>query len=365
MMTVLIVGPDRRDLGGVSNYLKTVLPNLSNPGIELRYLEVGSTKNVARFMHPIVDQLRLWRELREHAPDIVHLNPSLNIRSFIRDGAFLYTAKIHKVRALVFFHGWRTDFEHKLAGPLKWFFNRTYRRADSFVVLAERFAGKLYDWGVRSPVFVTTTAVANDMLERFVIEDKVRSIATDNPIRLLFLARLVPEKGVLQLVEAVRILRDKRVPVTLTIAGDGPLMNEVCVAIAQSPEIHDCIKTVGYVRGAEKIAIFTSHHVFCLPTENEGMPISLLEAMAFGMPIVTCPAGGISDFFDDENMGILLAENDPSLMARSICRLLADRAKLAEISKYNFDYAQQNFLASEMAKTLMSFYRKTLNSATK
>jgi glycosyltransferase involved in cell wall biosynthesis len=66
------------------------------------------------------------------------------------------------------------------------------------------------------------------------------------------------------------------------------------------------------VRGAAKKELLMSHHLLCFPTQyGEGMPNSMLEAMASGMAVMTCPIGGIRDFFEEPEMGVLLKNVEP------------------------------------------------------
>jgi glycosyltransferase involved in cell wall biosynthesis len=357
-MKVLVVGPDRNDPGGVANYYNAVFPRLSGDGVEAHYLEIGSTHGSKSRLHILGDQLRFWKMLGRLKPDIVHLNPSLDMRSFLRDGLFVFQAKLRGFKVLVFFRGWQESFERKVAGKLKWFFDRTYAKADRFIVLATSFSDRLVQWGINVPVELATTTVADELLDGFSIIEKAENIGTAEVVRLLYLARLERDKGVLELLDAVKLLLNRGVLVSLTIAGEGPMMTEVCDLVANLGEYRDRVRIAGYVRGHEKKEVLKTHHVYCFPTQyGEGMPNSVLEAMAFGMPVITCPVGGISDFFENNKMGVLLSKVEPGYMADAIESLIASHDYLAEISYYNYNYAQRRFLASNVAGTLQALYK--------
>lgn len=72
----------------------------------------------------------------------------------------------------------------------------------------------------------------------------------------------------------------------------------------------------------KKIETFISHDIYCFPTYGEGMPVSLLEAMAFGFPVVTRPVGGIKDFFENGKHGFLTNSKDPEIFAELIEKFL-------------------------------------------
>jgi glycosyltransferase involved in cell wall biosynthesis len=358
---VLVVGPDRSDPGGVANYYNAVLPRLSNSSYEIFYFEIGSTRGGGRIAHVIMDQFRFWRALGKCKPDIVHLNPSLDLKSFLRDGLFVFLTKLRGRLTLVFFRGWQKPFEKHVSGKFNYFFSVTYRRADAFIVLARDFSNRLRQWGVSAPILIGSTTVDDTLLEEFSIREKTDGIQSAGVVRLLFLARLEREKGVLELVTAVNRLLDEGAAISLTIAGDGSVVDDVQDLIDSFGLGDDAVRLVGYVRGDEKVDILRSHHIYCFPTQyGEGMPNSVLEAMAFGMPVMTCPVGGIADFFEDQKMGALVADADPDTIASALHLLLSDRTHLAEISQFNYTYAQQHFLASITAETLRTCYQEML-----
>jgi glycosyltransferase involved in cell wall biosynthesis len=356
---VLVTGPSLQDHGGVANYYNAVIPHLSQGGIDAHYLEIGSTHGYGRFMHVIVDQIRFWRAITSLRPDIIHLNPSLVAKSFFRDGFFIILAKLRKRRVLVFFRGWRVPFEQFITRSLNWFFRITYGRADEFIVLASRFKNCLRSWGIIVPVYLGTTAVNNTLLKNFSIDEKIRGLGEARSFQLLYLARLEREKGVLDLLRAVIALLDQGSPVALTIAGEGPVIDEIHRIIAENRRYAGKISIVGYVRDREKADIFRSHHIFCFPTQyDEGMPNSILEAMAFGMPVITCPVGGIADFFEDNVMGVLLSDSDTGKISVAIECLITDRDRVANNARYNYEYAQRSFLATAAAAMLRGRYRQ-------
>jgi len=362
-MKVLVVGPDRKDPGGVANYYNAVFPRLSGGEISAHYLEIGSTHGKSSFRHLIIDQFRFWRMLDSLKPDVVHLNPSLLLKSFLRDGLFILLAKIRRRRVLVFFRGWKQEFETTVSVYLKYFFYVTYRQADAFVVLAKEFSTRLQEWGIRAPIYMATTAVANELLGNFSIDKKIESFEKAGVFRILFMARLERVKGVLELIEAVGLLLRSGTRVSLTIAGDGSIMEEVRKKVAGMGSHGSSVEISGYVRADEKVSILESHHLFCFPTgEAEGMPNAVLEAMAFGMPVITCPTGGLADFFEDGVMGILLHTREPAEIADGITSLLSSSGRMAAVARFNYQYAQQHFLASSAAEALRSRYLEMVNA---
>ena len=111
---ILITLPAFQDPGGVATFYNSILPHLQNEEYDFITLEIGSTKGHGNKLYPLSDQLRFRRSLISHRPNLVHINPSLDLKSFLRDGLLVYPAKLKRLPVLVFFHGWGKNFEQVL-----------------------------------------------------------------------------------------------------------------------------------------------------------------------------------------------------------------------------------------------------------
>jgi glycosyltransferase involved in cell wall biosynthesis len=362
---VLITGPALRDEGGVAGYYNSLMPGFhADPRLDVEYFELGSTTAAFGRMHPIADQVRFSRALRQFRPDLVHVNPSLTLRSLIRDGLIMDQALRGRIPVVVFFHGWQDETEAVVDGPLRWPFRMTYGRANGFLVLGTRFRDKLLGWGITAPIELETTTVPETVMENFSLADKLASLRGETIAKILFLARLEPEKGVIETLEAVASLLRDGANVSLTIAGDGPAMGDVRRFVANNAWLGDRVAVVGYVRGEAKRALLTSHHIYSLPSDyREGMPTSVLEAMALGMPIVTCAVGGLADFFEDGRMGHLVPGRSAPAIAEKLALLVNDREAAATMAEYNHRYALRRFLSPDVARRLGDFYARIVHDA--
>jgi glycosyltransferase involved in cell wall biosynthesis len=351
-MRILITGPSFADPGGVAAYYSAVLPHLRRVLPDVHYLEIGSTRHSGNIFHPLIDQLRFRAELRRLRPTLVLCNPSLDLKSFLRDGMFVLQAALSGTPVLVFFRGWDKDFERRVERSWRWYFNWTYRRAQAFIVLASEFRARLTDWGVSAPIHLGTTAVADELMQGFSIEQKWSQQRPDDVVRLLFLARLERSKGIFEVLDALSLLHEKGLRVTLTIAGDGRAMGEVRQFAAAHPELSAAITIVGDVRGDRKRELLASHDIYCFPSYTEGMPNSVLEAMAFGLPVITAAVGGLVDIFEDGQMGYLLTRITAQDVAAAVEKLAGDATLRRSIAEFNHRHARANFLASAAAGRL-------------
>ena len=111
----------------------------------------------------------------------------------------------------------------------------------------------------------------------------------------------------------------------------------------------------------EKRKVFDASDVYLFPSHEEGMPISVLEAMAFGLPIVTRPVGALKDFFEDGKHGFITESRSPEILASLLEKLISNKKLRHDISNYNFHYARTRFLASKVSKRLENIYSSLLS----
>ena len=112
------------------------------------------------------------------------------------------------------------------------------------------------------------------------------------------------------------------------------------------------IKMVGHVKGSEKAKLFKESHIFCLPSYSEGLPNSVLEAMAFGLPVITTEVGGLKHFFHDNKMGFFVAPGSIHELKEKLEILILDKEKMVEIGKYNYNYAHEKLLNNVVVKRI-------------
>ena len=302
----------------------------------------------------LADYWHFHRELSQHPVDIVHINPSLNRRSVVRDGLFLLIAKAHRRPVLVFFRGWDPACEAAIRARYARLFRLVYGRADVFVVLAEEFRDSLRALGLVAPIIVDTTVVPDSAFEEEPPGGSGRTMGPD-ACEVLYLSRLDRDKGLVEAIEAVLLLRQQFPAVTLAIAGEGP-ERSAGEALVRSRGLEG-IRFEGHLDNDARATAFRRADIFLFPTFfGEGMPNAVLEAMAFGLPVITRAVGGIRDFFEDGRMGFVTESRDPSVFAGFLARLVADPALRASMGRYNREYARGRFAASVVAARLLEIY---------
>ena len=155
------------------------------------------------------------------------------------------------------------------------------------------------------------------------------------PYRLICVSRIDPKKGLLYLVEALRILRDRNLDVQLHLIGgiDGNVSSQEYARMLRNRIEELKIGRVVHLEGPKSQSdiklFFTSSHLFVAPFietdygDKDGIPTSLLEAMASGLPVVATDAGSICEVIDDGHDGVLVPQRDSKALASTIADLIA------------------------------------------
>jgi glycosyltransferase involved in cell wall biosynthesis len=359
MSKVLIVHPHFERLGGIETYLLKVCPHLATPHvfcpIAKRAGEHGLVPRLARILR---DYRRYWLMLGDADVRIVHLNPSLERKSFFREAVFLLLARLRGKRTLVFFHGWKPGFERWLDRLHGSVFRLLYG-ADVYVVLADAFAAALQRWGVARPIQCETTVIDDDAIAGFDLDAAVDDRWQTPTRRLVLASRLMRSKGVGVAIEALAVIQRARSGFELVIAGDGDFAGEAR-ALAERLGV-EAVSFLGAVPPARVYEELRRAHVLCFPTEHdEGCPNIIVEAMAFGVPAVTRPVGGIPDIFRSGVHGYLTPSTAPEEFARLVLDLVDDAARYRTMARAAQEHAQRHFLASQAAARLDAIDRTLL-----
>lgn len=216
------------------------------------------------------------------------------------------------------------------------------KKADYVLVVNQTLKDKVLELGINpDKVYITPNAVD---VEKFNPKKKElpsdMNIIHDKPM-ILFVGNLVFQKGVKFLLEAKKLMKSD---VKLVVVGDGPLRHELEMKV-QDDNIQD-VFFAGARRDVEQI--MPSADIFVLPSISEGLPITILEAMASGLPVVATNVGGISEVMNKQ-VGLMVKASSPTELASAMDKILenetlrndmsvAARAQALEYSKVQIPY---------------------------
>jgi glycosyltransferase involved in cell wall biosynthesis len=165
----------------------------------------------------------------------------------------------------------------------------------------------------------------------------------ENPCKLLFLSNMMEEKGVYVLIEACRQLKEQKVGFECHFVGAWyDVTEEEFDDLIRQYDLGHQVFAHGKQYGEDKVRFFSAADLFVFPTfyHNECFPLVLLEAMQFGLPIVTTQEGGIPDIVVHNETGYLVPRQDPAALAEKLRALIEDktlRQKMGRAAEKRFD----------------------------
>jgi glycosyltransferase involved in cell wall biosynthesis len=190
--------------------------------------------------------------------------------------------------------------------------------------------------------------------------NRKRFSPVEEGLRILCLSRVEKAKGIYEALGTFEILRKKYPTLSLTVAGEGSELQ----AAREYVTSHrlEGVEFAGYVQGAGKERLFMESDIYLFPSHTEGMPQSLLEAMSFGLPVVTRAVGGVPNFFQDGTMGHITDSLEPTVFASLVERLIVAPDLRRSMGRFNHAFARDRFTAAGMARRLEELYASILAS---
>lgn len=360
-MKVLLLAPQKDHRGGVANYCNVLVKEYQ---VDFTTVSRGSRKTEKKGIRSIPrligDYLNFFVTVLFGKITLAHQNTSLGKKGILRDSFYMWFAKLIGKKVVLFVHGW--DWKHSgvIDNNPGDVFRKLYFKADSIIVLANEFKEKLVEWGYKGPVYVETTIVDKELLKGFSMEKKGLISSQEHQPVMLFLSRVIEEKGIFVTIDIFAALKKKYPSLKLVVAGDGRDL-ERAKAYAAKTGLPD-IEFLGFIRGEQKLQALRDGDIFMFPTSHgEGMPTTILEAMAFGLAVVTADAGGTKDFFESGKMGYLIDPKNVDEYIQKTDGLLANKELLCEMATFNHDYAMERFISDKVTRRIEKVYFDTIS----
>jgi glycosyltransferase involved in cell wall biosynthesis len=233
---------------------------------------------------------------------------------------------------------------------------------------------------------VTLVLVRSESLRRAVVDlgsdpEKIKIQRTGIPLEEFpFRKRNFPKNDQWRFVQAGRLIEKKGLPVTLrafstflkqhpnaalTIAGEGPLLPEL-QKFARELGVTDRVSFTGFVSQEQLREIYYRSHIFLHPSQTgrdgnqEGIPNSMLEAMATGLPVFATEHGGIPEAIENGVSGVLASERDDEALARALLNAAQDPGFLSRIGHAGADAVRKKFDLQQQARRLEEIYLRTI-----
>jgi glycosyltransferase involved in cell wall biosynthesis len=285
------------------------------------------------------DLLRIVAHLKHGQFDILFVPTAHNWPGIARDLPLVLASRVSCAHRIIHFHGSEPDRLEEPGRPVFKALSRTLvRGCDAVLLLSEqeRVAWTRFEPRARFDVVLNPFVPPARSSRRETDEtgtEAQRSAGAE--VTVLFVGRLIREKGVLDLIEAVRLIVDHGGSVTLLVAGSGPVADEAFERV-QALGLGSHVGMLGHVEGDELQRIYDQADLLALPTYwAEGFPTVILEAMSAGLPVVTTRIRGAADCLIEGENVLFVPARHPEQLAASLRRLADDAGLRARMGQAN------------------------------
>jgi glycosyltransferase involved in cell wall biosynthesis len=278
---------------------------------------------------------------------ILHIHTSSRA-SFYRKATFVWLGRLCRRKVILHLHGAEFMlFYRQEAGQLvRALIQRTFAATRRTVVLASQWLELAREFAPGADVVV----LHNPMI----LPADPPDTAGRDEATLLFLGRVGQRKGAWDLFEVLAELCPSHPRLRLWMGGDGEL--DEARRRLDALGIADRVELKGWLRGPAKEDLLRHASIYVLPSYNEGLPMGVLEAMAWGLPVISTDVGGTRDAIPDDTTGILIRPGDRPALRDALRDLLADPGRRRELGEHASRRIREGFSARTIVEQVIRLY---------
>jgi glycosyltransferase involved in cell wall biosynthesis len=322
-------------------------------GLEVETAYYGNSGYVKGTINSIIRVLKnavfiKWK-LHKQKSDIIYLNSAFDQKSIVRDAVTVLIIRLYtkNIKIVLKLHGSVEAMVLKQTGFIARLKRFLLKNIDLLLLLSTEERANFLKIGIQQERLLVT---ANPLNKSFYIEDKLfkQSVNPEkNAILLLFVGRLIKEKGILDLVDACEILNRKGLKFKLYCLGDGREKIIVSEKIA-AHGLANQIELVGYIPEEATRPYYANCDILILPSYSEGFPMAVFQAIAAGKPVITTKIRGAADHLKEGINCLWATIGSAESIAEKIIELATDEMLRENMRRNNL------LLAEEFSKEKLS-----------
>lgn len=341
---ILTIGIDYRNVKGGVAAVENVYSSFYVP---FNHITTVVAEGQARKMLALIKALALfvyWMLFHKEIK-IVHVHGASDA-SFYRKRIFINIAKLFNKKVIFHCHG--AEFK-RFAGQHRRMVASTLRKCDCIIALSQSWK----EW------FEDTFHHENVVVIKNVIPDPIiKNVDKDSRFTMLFLGRIGKRKGIYDLLDVLKKNKEKYDgKLLMLIGGDGE--TEKATSFINDNHLACIVEFEGWVSGELKIQLLNKADAYILPSYNEGLPISVLEAMSYSLPVISTNIGGIPEILKDGVNGYLVHPGNKNEIEKAINNLMEDKGLRQKMGAASRNKAKEH-LPEYVEKQLSNLYNKLL-----
>jgi glycosyltransferase involved in cell wall biosynthesis len=319
-LRVVMLGPSLRQQGGMAT-VENLIVNHPVDGLRMRHIATHAEgPMLQRVWIFLVCLLRFLGHLLARQVDVVHLHVSER-GSVLRVGCLVWLATLFRLPVIMHTHGCEFHlFFEQLPRVTRALVAATFRRCATVIALSDSWRQYYIEHCRLDPNRVVV------LLNPVKVPTTVPLRMKAAPVKFVFLGRIGQRKGAFDVIQAVASLpvaHQQRLE--LWLAGDGELVQ--AQALIEQFHLESRIKLLGWIDADTRDRLLSEADAFLLPSHNEGLPVAMLEAMAWGLPVIVSPVGGIPELVTHQHQGFLVEPGNVGAIAQAMQTLLLQEPK--------------------------------------
>lgn len=268
--------------------------------------------------------------------------------SFWRKSIFASLAHLCRVPVILHLHGSRT--KEFVARQPRWslcLIRWQLRKANAIVVLSESWKEYIISIEPAARVRVIPNGVT-------LPKEPTCDAVGGEFVNILFLGEVGERKGIYDLLRALPEVLRHCPSMRLQIGGKGEI--ERAQDLVRELGVGDAVEFCGWVVGDEKRALLRGASIYVLPSYNEGLPMSILEAMSWKLPIISTTVGGIPELVRDREEGFLINPGDVEALTRALIKLASDTSLRQSMGQKALRRVEQGFSSVYVSRSIDELY---------
>jgi glycosyltransferase involved in cell wall biosynthesis len=351
-----MIGPGLDVPGGMTAVHRTWLRSAAFADVDVDYFEtMGVGSFLAKLGKNIAGQGRFVTKLATgYRPDVFHIHVA-DRRSFYRKLAYFEEAHLTGVPVVVHIHGAVFEAFHDAHPTNAASIRHMFKRAAMVLVLHQKIYDKSTKWaGEDGNVEILYNPAE---LHTF---DPPWPRPAERPPTVLMMGEIGERKGAFDLVQAIPAVLKSVPNAHFRFAGNGE--TETLQSMANELGIAEHVDVMGWTAGEDKTEAFQTADVYCLPSYAENLPVSILEAMAARLPVVSTPVAGTPEEVIEGETGFLVQPGHQADLSERLIRLLADEDLRLKMGQAGRKRAEEHFDNEVVCQRLIALWRSTIST---
>lgn len=353
---VLMVGNHKSIKGGITSVVTQLLSHdWSGDGVDMRYIPTyKGGSNIMKIVYFALSYIRIFVSILFCRPDLIHAHMSYK-GSFHRKYYLYKLSVFFNIKYVVHLHGSQfKDYYYGSSNKQKAKISQLLSGCHRMIVLGEE-----WDKAIKSIEPTAKTIIIQNAIR--IPEEKIQW--NEDVLKVLFLGVLIARKGVSDLLDAIGVLHkeghlDKlNRDIKFIIAGSGE-QEDMLKKKADDLGIVNYVEFTGWVTADEKPSYLMDSQFMVLPSYNEGLPVAILEAISYGLPIISTKVGSIDEAVVQNKNGCLIEPGDISSLISEVLKYInMDKSEWQNYSQFSREYAIEKFSQDEYFKSILSLYK--------